>query len=93
MGILDFFSKPKKSKGLQRRNYAAAARNRLMADFIGSNRSADSEIRWSLKELRNRSRDLERNNEYFRRYLQLLQTNVVGSNGFNLQISAVNPDG
>jgi lambda family phage portal protein len=93
MGILDFFSKPKKAKGFQRRNYAAAARNRLMADFIGSNRSADSEIRWSLNELRNRSRDLERNNEYFRRYLQLLQTNVVGNNGFNLQVSAVNPDG
>lgn len=95
MGLFDIFrqKKPVKSKGLQRRNYAAAARGRLFADFLGSNRSADSEIRWSINELRNRARDLERNNEYFRRYLQLLHTNVVGSNGFNLQVGAVNPDG
>lgn len=88
MGILDFFKRPSKPKGIQRRNYAAAARGRLFADFTGSNRSADSEIRWALNELRNRSRDLERNNEYFRRYLQLLRTNVVGESGFRLQVRA-----
>jgi lambda family phage portal protein len=94
MGILDIFKKPApKPRGIQRRNYAAAARGRLFADFVGSNRSADSEIRWALDELRNRSRDLERNNEYFRRYLQLLRTNVVGNNGFRLQVKAVNTDG
>lgn len=94
MGILDIFKKPSpKPRGIQKRNYAAAARGRLFADFVGSNRSADSEIRWALNELRNRSRDLERNNEYFRRYLQLLRTNVVGNNGFRLQVKAVNVDG
>lgn len=93
MGILDIFKKPAKPKGIQKRNYAAAARGRLFADFTGSNRSADSEIRWALNELRNRSRDLERNNEYFRRYLQLLRTNVVGNNGFRLQVRAANADG
>lgn len=92
MGILDVFKKPKK-KGIQRRNYAAASKGRLFADFLGSNRSADSEIRWALNELRNRSRDLERNNEYFRRYLHLLRTNVVGNTGFRLQVKAINPDG
>ena len=93
MGILDIFKKPAaKPRGIQRRNYAAASRGRLFADFTGSNRSADSEIRWALNELRNRSRDLERNNEYFRRYLQLLRTNVVGNNGFRLQVKAVNTD-
>lgn len=94
MGILDIFKKPSpKPRGIQRRNYAAAARGRLFADFTGSNRSADSEIRWALNELRNRSRDLERNNEYFRRYLQLLRTNVVGNNGFRLQVKAMNVEG
>lgn len=93
MGLLDMFKKPVKPRGIQRRNYAAAARGRLFADFNGSNRSADSEIRWALNELRNRSRDLERNNEYFRRYLQLLRTNVVGNNGFRLQVRAANADG
>ena len=66
MGILDVFRR--KEKPVQKRNYAAANKGRLFADFVGSNRSADSEIRWALNELRNRSRDLERNNEYFRRY-------------------------
>ena len=88
MGIFDFLKRPSKPKGIKRRNYAAASRGRLFADFNGSNRSADSEIRWALNELRNRSRDLERNNEYFRRYLQLLRTNVVGENGFRLQVRA-----
>lgn len=86
MGIFDFLKRPTKQQGYQRRNYAAASKGRLFADFVGSNRSADSEIRWALNELRNRSRDLERNNEYFRRYLQLLRTNVVGENGFRLQV-------
>lgn len=88
MGIFDFFKRPSKPKKIQRRNYAAAGKGRLFADFTGSNRSADSEIRWALNELRNRSRDLERNNEYFRRYLQLLRTNVVGEAGFRLQVRA-----
>ena len=91
MGVLDLFKRSKKKP--QRRNYQAAAKGRLFADFTGSNRSADSEIRWALEELRNRSRDLERNNEYFRRYLQLLRTNVVGNNGFRLQVRATNADG
>ena len=90
MGIFDVFSRKKVPSG--KRNYAAANKGRLFADFVGSNRSADSEIRWALNDLRNRSRDLERNNEYFRRYLQLLRTNVVGENGFRLQVKAVNPD-
>lgn len=86
MGLFDFLKRPSKPNGVQKRNYAAASRGRLFADFAGSNRSADSEIRWALNELRNRSRDLERNNEYFRRYLQLLRTNVVGEKGFRLQV-------
>jgi len=90
MGVLDLFKRSKKKP--QRRNYQAAAKGRLFADFHASNRSADSEIRWALRDLRNRSRDLERNNEYFRRYLQLLRVNVVGENGFNLQIRGRNPD-
>lgn len=91
MGILDIFSRSKKPQN--RRNYAAASKGRLFADFNASNRSADSEIYPVLRDLRNRSRDLERNNEYMRRYLQLLRTNVVGEAGIRLQMKARNPDG
>jgi lambda family phage portal protein len=91
MGILDLFRR--ESKKTVKRNYAAANKGRLFADFNASNRSADSEIRWALRDLRNRARDLERNNEYVRRYLQLLRTNVVGEGGIRLQMKARNPDG
>lgn len=90
MGVFDFFKRQKNTP--HKRNYAAANKGRLFADFVGSNRSADSEIRWVLRDIRNRSRDLERNNEYFRRYLQLLRVNVVGEGGFNLQVRGRNPD-
>lgn len=92
MGLFDVFKRDKAPK-TGKRNYAAATKGRLFADFQGSNRSADSEIRWAIRDIRNRSRDLERNNEYLRRYLQLLRTNVVGENGFRLQLKARNPDG
>lgn len=91
MGIMDIFRRANKAKP-SKRNYAAASKGRLFADFNGSNRSADSEIRWALRDIRNRSRDLERNNEYFRRYLQLLRVNVVGESGFNVQVRGRNPD-
>jgi hypothetical protein len=70
MGLLDFFRRTPKVAA--KRDYQAANKGRLYVDFFGSNKSADAEIRWVLRDIRNRSRDLERNNEYFRRYLSLL---------------------
>ena len=91
MGLLSFLKRTKAVPA--KRDYLAASKGRLYMDFKGSNKSADAEIRWSLRDLRNRSRDLERNNEYARRYLQLLQTNIVGENGFRLQLKGRNIDG
>lgn len=91
MGLLSFFTRTKSAPA--KRDYLAASKGRLYMDFKGSNKSADAEIRWSLRDLRNRSRDLERNNEYARRYLQLLQTNIVGESGFRLQLKGRNIDG
>lgn len=91
MGLLSFFTRTKSASA--KRDYLAASKGRLYMDFKGSNKSADAEIRWSLRDLRNRSRDLERNNEYARRYLQLLQTNIVGESGFRLQLKGRNIDG
>ena len=91
MGLLSFLKRTKSAPA--KRDYLAASKGRLYMDFKGSNKSADAEIRWSLRDLRNRSRDLERNNEYARRYLQLLQTNIVGESGFRLQLKGRNIDG
>ncbi len=78
---------------VRKRSYHAANVGRLFADFLSSNRSADSELRSDLVTMRNRSRALARDDVYVRRYLSLLKTNVVGENGFALQVKARNTDG
>lgn len=68
------------------RSYAAAAVDRLTADLVSVNTTAGSELRRALALMRARSRDLERNNDYARRFFGLLQDNVVGSAGVKLQM-------
>ena len=96
MAIFGLFGSNKKAARPRRRNYiayAAAATDRLFADFNVSNSDADSTIRDHLTVLRSRCRDMERNNEYFARYLRLMQINVVGPDGIKLQSKAENQNG
>jgi len=91
MGVFDFFKrKPQKSR--MGRNYYGANQGRLFADFVAPANSADSTLRLALPVLRDRSRDLARNNEYAKRYLNLIKTSVVGERGFTLQVRARNDD-
>lgn len=86
----------KKERPARKRSYlayAAASKDRLFADFNAATGDADSAIRDSLKVLRDRCRHMERNNEYFARYLRLMQDNVVGAEGIKLQSKAVNLNG
>ncbi len=76
----------------KKRSYAGANQGRLFADFMASRTTADSELRASLEVLRDRSRDLVRNNEYARRFVNLMKTNVVGDRGFTHQVRARNLD-
>ncbi len=96
MGIFDFLNRSEKPKQVKYkslfRNYGGANSGRLFGDFVASSFSADSELKNALPVLRNRSRDLARNNEYAKRFLNLIKTNVVGEKGFNTQIRARNPD-
>lgn len=90
MGLFDRFKAkedPKPTK-LFKRSYAAASVSRLFADFATSDNSADGELKDALPKLRARSRELARNNEYAKQYLQLLKKNVVGRKGFTLQVKA-----
>lgn len=84
---------PEKRKAVARRGYHAASTSRLFADFTASNRSADSELRSDLVLMRNRSRELARDDVYVKRFLTLLKTNVIGDNGMTLQVKARNADG
>ena len=92
MGIFDKF-KAKEPKTIIKRQYHGVNQGRLFADFTASDNSADTELRFALRVLRNRSRDLAINNEYIRRYFDLLKQNVVGEKGILLQSKALDSVG
>jgi lambda family phage portal protein len=68
----------------RRRAYAGAIINRLTSDWISNGTSADAEIKTSLRKLRDRSRQMVRDNPYARQAKRTTQINVVGS-GVKLQ--------
>ena len=78
---------------IAKRNYHAANTGRLFADFMSSNRSADSEIKPDLVIMRNRARQMARDDVYVRKFLDLMKTNVIGDQGMTLQVKARNADG
>ena len=95
MAIFDRFRK-KRKKDLKKRSYGSfkgAQTGNLFADFFSSSNSANAEIRPNLELLRNRCRALSRNNDYAKRYLNLLVTNIVGHNGIRYQSKARGGDG
>ncbi len=77
----------------RRRSIDAGTIARLTQSFSGSTLSIDREIYDRLETVRARSRDLSYNNDYMRKFLALCRTNIVGPNGFALQVRAKFPDG
>lgn len=75
------------------RTYAGAQKGRLFADFFSTSRSADAELSPALRTLRDRSRELSRNDAYVKRYLALLSANVVGTKGIRLSSKARDDNG
>ena len=72
------------------RGFAAAAIDRLTASFRGTSMSADGDIIASLPTLRNRSRQLCMDVDFARRYISLVQQNVAGPHGVQIQARLVN---
>ena len=79
-----FSSAPTNQAGA--RSFTGGMQSRLVNDWVTSISTADTEIRGDLKTLRARMRDHERNNVWVRRYLKLLENNVLGHNGVGLQM-------
>lgn len=74
------------------RGYDAARRGRLSSDWVTGSGSADSELYVSLSTMRDRSRDMIRNNPYAASAQRIVRNNVVGVGiGFQSQIKF--PDG
>jgi len=76
-----------------KRSYSGANTGRLFADFITSSTSADAEIKDNIRILRDRARELARNDSYISRYLNLMVSNVIGKHGIRVSSKARNDDG
>ena len=66
------------------RSFAAAQVNRLTADWLDTQSTIDRDIRTGGELVRNRARDLVKNDEFAKRFVSLHRTNVVGPLGFKL---------
>ena len=70
----------------KKRMYGGAGVSRLTADWVNaSNTSADAEINSSIKRLRQRSRQLIRDNAYALAAVRAITANVMGPTGLKLQ--------
>jgi lambda family phage portal protein len=80
-------------RGRSNRSFPGAAMSRLTNDWQSPSTSADAEIYTSLRTLIYRCRQLERGNDYVRRYFKLVENNVLGAFGIGLQMKIKEPDG
>lgn len=76
-----------------RRGFNAAESNHLTNSFRSDHHSLNQDLEFSLRTLRGRSRNLAKNNDYVKRFLRMVQNNVVGPNGFALSVPCQRPDG
>ena len=68
------------------RSYAGARLTNLTADWSPAQTTANAELRWNLRKLRNRSRELARNKGVMVKFLSMLAMNVVGAQGIALRV-------
>lgn len=82
-----------KNAVVKRSAFDAARASRLTSAWPLRPKNTDTEIRESLLTLRARSRHLGWNNDYGKRFLNLVKINVIGHNGIQLQSRARYPQG
>lgn len=69
----------------KKRRFDGARLNRLTNDWRSSSNVANQILRMDLRQLRQRSRDLSKNDPYAKRFFQLCRTNIIGK-GIQLQV-------
>ena len=89
----NIFKNNKKPKRRFIRSYSGASTGRLFADFVTSSSSADAEIKDNIRILRDRARELARNDSYIARYLNLMVSNVIGKHGVRISSKSRNDNG
>lgn len=89
MNLFSIFQrKPKES----RRGFDSAKGTRYTSDWTATAGSADKFIKNDVESLRNRARDLIRNNPYANGIVSEIVSNVVGQNGISVKASARKAD-
>jgi lambda family phage portal protein len=83
----------KRRRRIYRRGFDAAKLDRLTSDWVVTPQSADAELYGALSIMRARSRDLAHNDDYAKRYLQMVKTNIVGHRGIAMACRSRYPDG
>lgn len=73
-------------------SYQAAAINRLTQSWTQNSYSADAQNRADLKIIRDRARELRNNNDYGKKFTQMLRSNVLGDQGINFRNKSKDPD-
>lgn len=77
-------TRARQQQQLAKRAYAGASWGRTTNDWITLSTSADAELYTGLRTLRNRTRQLVRDNEYAKQALRLIVNNIVGQ-GIGMQ--------
>lgn len=76
-----------------RRTYQAAAISRLTSDWLSVMTGVDADIRSGLVTIRERARDLVKNNDIAKAYVRAMRVNVVGPDGVTLQMNVRKANG
>lgn len=74
------------TKPIAQRRFQAARIDRLTSDWLATQTSINQELRSDLDKLRARGRDLMNNNDYARKFRGMVENNIVGPDGFMLQV-------
>jgi len=78
---------------VQQRKFAAAQMTDLLSRWTKQTEQINKDIKEGGAVLRARARDAAKNNDYGKKYLNILRTNVVGEKGIRLQCRALNNNG
>jgi lambda family phage portal protein len=81
----------RRGRSIGSRAYAAAQMNRLLGDWLATSTSIDNDIRAGLVPIRERARELTKNDAHAKKFLRLHLANVVGPFGFKLLMNIKEP--
>ena len=96
MALFDFMRRNKRQPDAapaHKRAFAAAQLSRLTDSWRATQQTISEELRGDLDRLRQRARNLENDNDFALRYLEMVETNIVGETGPRLVSLAENRPG